>query len=114
MSSETTDTPELITCPDCGRVWDGFAQCFPCEPLTPETSVEVSEVTEVSTATPTPTGEEEVVEVLSPPTDRPPVSPLRALEELPGFKDPQDFFAAIGRAEDDDTAWQRVRAALGR
>ena len=73
MSSETTDTPELVTCPDCGRVWDGFAQCFPCEPPTPETSVEVSEVTEVSTATPTPAGEEEVVvEVLSPRSIAPP------------------------------------------
>ena len=103
FTSETTDTT-LLTCPDCGRVWDGFAQCFPCEPPTPVSSVEVSEVSEASEAT-------SVEEETSSAAVASPV-PFQDFEGLPGFKDPQDFFEELGRAQDDDAAWERVHAAL--
>ena len=24
------EVEEMVTCERCGRVWDGYAQCFPC------------------------------------------------------------------------------------
>ena len=27
---EVENEEELYTCERCGRVWDGYAQCFPC------------------------------------------------------------------------------------
>ena len=33
-ASETlSEDDDLIECPDCGRVWDGNAQCYPCPGL---------------------------------------------------------------------------------
>lgn len=105
MSGETTGTL-LVTCPDCGRVWDGFAQCFPCEPpSSPATST--SEGVSVSSRGSSTVVKEETSEKTVVSTD---LSP--DLEDLPGYKDPQDFFADIGRAADDDAAWKRVRRAL--
>jgi hypothetical protein len=31
--TESEDDDELMTCGQCGRQWDGNAQCYPCEPL---------------------------------------------------------------------------------
>lgn len=79
------DESELLTCPVCGRVWDGFAQCFPCEPPSP--------------------AESENTEYTSDPA-------VVAAAHFEGLRDPQGFFVDVHGAAHDDAARKRVREAL--